>query len=239
MFKEELRDLLRELCAATGAAAAAIASRPLDPASGDPARAPVALSCAVGGGSRLIAWFDAVEAPPDPNGRAAALERTARAIRALARRYDLAELPAAVFPSQGRTSPARALERTQAYLGALVASLGMKAAVVTRRAAMVVSAGVLDELDRDRVPFTVRRVQVEADRQRGKTSHAELTGADFYAVSFWYDACLVCFFSAPFSIDFVRHRARQVTRELSQLLALLDDPDLDPIQVAPPPTDGG
>jgi hypothetical protein len=37
----------------------------------------------------------------------------------------------------------------------------------------------------------------------------------------------------------VRHRARQVTRELSQLLTLLDDPDLDPIQIAPPPTDGG
>jgi hypothetical protein len=231
MLHDELRELLRELCAATGAAAAAIV-----PTEGEPApRAAVTIRTAVGAGSALVAWFDHPEDPPDPNGRAAALERTARALRSCGRRWDADELPELSYPELGRTSPARAHARTLAYLGALVRSLGMKAAVVTRKAKIVASAGDLDELDRERVPFTVRRVQVEVDRQEGKSSHAELVGEDFFAVSFWYDACLVCFFSGPFALDFVRHRARQVTRELSHLLAMLDDPDLDPIQLAPRP----
>jgi hypothetical protein len=239
VLKDELRDLLRELCAATSAAAVAIEAAE-EATEGEGAAvqpALVRLTAAVGGGSQLVAWYAGAEVPPDPNGRAAAVERTARAIRACARRWDVTELVPQSFPERGRSGPIRAHERTRAYLTALVTSLGMTAAVVTRRASILVSAGVLGELERERVPFTVRRVQVEADRQRGKTSHAEMTGDDFYAVSFWYDACLVCFFDAPYSLDFVRYRARQVTRELSQLLAVLDDPDLDPVLIAPPPTE--
>jgi len=58
---------------------------------------------------------------------------------------------------------------------------------------------------------------------------------DFYAVSFWFDACLIVFFSGPYSSDFMRHRARRVTRELANLLPELDDPTLDPVQAAPIP----
>lgn len=231
MLHDELRDLLRELCASTGAAAAAIA--PADqPAE---ARAAVAVSAPIGGGATLSAWYDLAEEPPDPNGRAAALERTARAIRASCRRWEAGEPPALGFPEQGRTTPQRAHARIVAYLNALVGSLGMTGAVVTRKASIVAMAGALGDLELERVPFTVRRVQVEADRQKGTSSHAELYGADFYALSFWYDACLVCFFGAPYALDFVRHRARMVTRELSQLLQMTDDPDLDPIQTAPRP----
>jgi hypothetical protein len=249
VLKNELRELLRELCAATGAAASQVAQAPSEAAvAAAPAASPVrvagsddeepashALAVPIGGGAELRAWFDGPEQPPDPNGRAAALERTARAIRALARRWDVSDLPLVAHPEAGRAPQKRVHERIEVYLTALVASLGMRAAVVTRHGQAVASAGLLGDLERARLAFTQRRVAAEAERLKGRSSHADIAGDDFYAVSFFYDACLVCYFDSAFSLDFVRHRSRQVTRELSQLFSLLDDPDLDPIQVAPRP----
>ena len=242
MLKDELRQLLRELAGATGAVSVAIAhpdsaTEPMEISVDDDARGGGLHSMAVpvGGGAVLRAGFLCAEEPPDPNGRAAALERTARALRACARRWDVATLPPVAFPDTARSPRSLILARIESYLRALVASLGMDNAVVTLRGRIVASARPLGELHRAQIPFTVRRVAVEADRRRGASSHAELAGEDFYALSFWYGGCLVGFFSRPYASDFVRHRTRLVTRELAHLLSLLDEPSHDPVQTSPLP----
>jgi hypothetical protein len=261
VLKDELRQLLREFAAATGAVSVAIAHpdhpelAELPGFSGGPARpgrheadaegssdlrssATHNMSVPVGGGAVLRAGFLCAEEPPDPNGRAAALERAARALRACARRWDVGTLPPLAFPETSRSPRGLILSRVRSYLSALVASLGMDNAVVTLRAGVLASARPLEDIQREQIPFTVRRVAAEADRRRGArwpSSHGELVGDDFYALGFWYGGCLLGFFSRPYSADFVRHRARLVTRELSHLLSLLDEPTHDPAQSAPPP----
>lgn len=241
MLKDELRQLLRELAATTGAVMVAIAHP--DQVDGESeggedvleGGATHSLAVPVGGGAVLRAGFICAEEPPDPNGRAAALERTARALRACARRWDVGTLPPVAFPETARSPRALILSRVESYLRALVASLGMENAIVTLRGRLIANARPLTELHRAQIPFTVRRVAAEADRRRGSSSHAELGGEDFYALSFWYGGCFVGFFSRPYSYDFVRHRTRLVTRELSHLLSLLDEPSHDPVQTAPRP----
>jgi len=49
-----------------------------------------------------------------------------------------------------------------------------------------------------------------------------------FALSFWHRAALVVFFADTYPVDFVRHRARLVARELAELL-----PDLEPDPGAP------
>jgi len=284
VLKDELRQLLRELAAATGAVSVAIAhpdhpelselpgfsaypglpgryEADLEASSELRSSATHSMSVPVGGGAVLRAGFLCAEEPPDPNGRAAALERAARALRACARRWDVGTLPPLAFPETSRSPRGLILSRVRSYLNALVGSLGMDNAVVTLRSRVVASARPLGEMHRAQIPFTVRRVAAEADRRRGGTtssiggpgaggapssvgslspssspsSHAELAGDDFYALGFWYGGCLVGFFSRPYSTDFVRHRARLVTRELSHLLSLLDEPSHDPAQTAPRP----
>jgi hypothetical protein len=252
VLKDELRQLLRELAAATGAVSVAIAHPDLadmPELSGFPglmdanleasaelrSSATHSMSVPVGGGAVLRAGFLGAEEPPDPNGRAAALERAARALRACARRWDVGTLPPLAFPESSRSPRGLILSRVHSYLNALTGSLGMDNAVVTLRGRVLASAHPLGELHRAQIPFTVRRVAVEADRRRGTSSHGELVGEDFYALGFWYGGCLVGFFSRAYSADFVRHRARLVARELSHLLSLLDEPSHDPAQTAPRP----
>ena len=46
------------------------------------------------------------------------------------------------------------------------------------------------------------------------------------SMSFWYDAVLVVLLAEPYAVDFVRHRCKQVARELCVLLPLLEpDPE--------------
>jgi hypothetical protein len=55
-------------------------------------------------------------------------------------------------------------------------------------------------------------------------------------MSFWYDAVLVVLLVEPYAVDFVRHRARQVARELTNLLPLLEpDPEAPAVIRRPPP----
>jgi hypothetical protein len=55
-------------------------------------------------------------------------------------------------------------------------------------------------------------------------------------MSFWFDAALVVLLTEPYAVDFVRHRSRQVARELANLLPLLEpDPD-EPAAIRRPPT---
>ena len=237
MLKDELRQLLRELAAATGAASVSIAhpEQHSDEVPAPDDGVPHHLAIPVGGGAVLRASFLCAEEPPDPNGRAAALERTARALRSAARRWDVATLPPLSFPEPARSPRGLILSRIESYLRALVSTLSMENAVVTLRGRVVASARPLGELHRAQIPFTVRRVAAEAERRRGASSHAELAGDDFYALSFWYGGCLIGFFSTPYASDFVRHRTRLVTRELAHLLSMLDEPSHDPVETAPRP----
>jgi hypothetical protein len=107
-------------------------------------------------------------------------------------------------------------------------------AVVIRHATVVASAHPLDALTDARWPFLSRRALAAAGNNRS-SSHAELVDADAFATTFWYGAVLLLFFTAPYGVDFVRHRARMVTRELVELLPLLEPPPAAPAGILPRP----
>jgi hypothetical protein len=131
---------------------------------------------------------------------------------------------------------ARIVARIEAYLKALVNMQHAVNAVLVLRTDAVATAEPPTELQRERLTFLLKRMSAEERKRRGETSHAELVGDDFYAVSFWYGACLVVYFDAPYALDFVRHRARRVTHELASMLPDLDEPPhLDPVQTSPLP----
>jgi len=68
-------------------------------------------------------------------------------------------------------------------------------------------------------------------------SYGEIVDPDAYAMSFWYDCALIVFLAEPYGIDFVRHRCRQVARELANLLPMLEpDPDAPAAIRRRPPT---
>ena len=165
---------------------------------------------------------------------ALAIEHSARALRSCARRWDLDRVPAIALTRSHAPSPDRVETRIAAFLEALVNMQNAVNVVVARRGQVVASAFEVAEEHLASIPFTHRRLSVEAEKS-SESSHAELLGDDYYAVSFWYDACLVAFFSAPYAVDFVRHRARMVTRELSHLLPLLDEPPPSGASIAPIP----
>lgn len=226
MLTDELKQLLRELVEQTGAQDVAIVHDSEDE------NAPSdLLSVPIGGGARLTARFPGDD---DACDRDAAMERAARSLRACARRWDVPTLPPVRFPDGDLGTRDRVVARIVAYLQALANTQGMVNATVTHRGCPVASAEPLTELQRERIPFTLKRVSAEAARS-ASSSHADIAGDDYFAQSFWFDACLVAFFDAPYSVDFVRHRARLVAKEVSNLLPLLDDPDHDPAHVAPIP----
>jgi hypothetical protein len=247
VLRDELREQLRELAEATGALSVAICHDESGGSSGQLAGASIGpvsddgdhveVTVPVGGGASLWARYHRTDGEParTSDDRLAALERTARALRACARRWDVPSLPPLLYPdrSPGGTRQ-RVIERVEAYLQALAATHGVVNAIVTHRGHPLASAFPLTELQRERLPFTLKRVKAEAARLEG-SSHAYIAGDDFFAQSFWFEACLIAFFAGPYAVDFVRHRARLVTRELANLLPLLDDPDHDPAIVAPLP----
>jgi hypothetical protein len=241
---DELRQILRDFAGTTGASWVSIDHEHIDDlAMSSPAPHPSLaavgdeasqeLTVAIGGGSILRARFEH-GADDRSESRDAALERTARALRACARRWEAATLPPLSVPEQAGTSKERVLDRIHNYLHALAASQAMVNAALVYRGDLIACAEPLTELERERIPFTVKRVSAAASRRRG-FSHANAAGDDFFAQSFYIDACLIAFFNAPYSPDFVRYRVRLVTRELAHLLPLLDDPPQDPAMVAPIP----
>lgn len=159
--------------------------------------------------------------------------RAVRALRACARRWQQTRVPTCSSHHDATPPTDRVHERIRAYLKALENAHGADVVLLTHRSQMVTASRPPDELTRERIPFIVRRVSAEAQRQRN--SHAELASDDFYTRTFWFGACLVLFFSAPYAEDFVRHRVRLVARELVPLLSMLDEPPPTGIQVAPLP----
>ncbi len=223
---DEVRDALRELVQEIGAVSARIVEHD-DSRTGVPAR-----TLALGGGEYLR-----VEMPTRHQREVdveAAFDRITRQLRAIRRRWEVARLPEVsvapgVPPSNGRIS-----DRIEGFLRALANIDRATNAFVTRGTQLIASAREPDELEATRWPFLARRALAT---HAPHSSHGEVIDPDAYAVSFWYDAALVVLLNEPYSIDFVRHRARQVTRELSNLIPLLEpDPETPAAVRRPPPS---
>ncbi len=225
MLDDELRTILIDLAATVGAATVEIAR--------EEAAAPAAQAgqrrrtLALGAGATLVVQL---AGPPDSETDAA-IERAGRAIRAATRRWQAEVAP----PMQSGAPPAHAtkvVDRMRVFLEALCGSTGADAAAVVRHGKLVASAGPLTPLQEDRLPFTVKLVEAEALKQTN-SSHAFLFGDDYYATTFYYGAALIGFSSRPIAPDFVRHHVKRVCRELSHMLALLDEEPPDPAHVIP------
>ncbi|HEY5925824.1 MAG TPA: hypothetical protein VIV11_29255 [Kofleriaceae bacterium] len=229
MIEEEVRDALKALVEEIGAVSARIVVEEDSMRTGVPAR-----TLALGGGEYLR-----VELPTRierENGREhdieAAFERVTRQLRAIRRRWEVSRLPE-VMVAPGLLVPGhRVRERIEQYMKGLGAIDRATNAFVTRGTQLIASAREPDEIEASRWPFLARRAL--ATHAPG-SSHGEVVDPDAYAMSFWYDASLVVLLAEPYGIDFVRHRCRQVARELCNLLPELDpDPDA-PAAVGPRP----
>lgn len=222
---DEVRDALRELIAEIGAVAARIVEDD-DRRTGVPAR-----TLPLGGGE-----FLRVELPSRQAREVdveAALERATRQLRAIRRRWDAARLPAVSVAPGAQPTQDRITERIASFLRALSALDRVSNAFVTRGTRLVAAARTPDELEATRWPFLARRAL--ASHAPG-SSHGEVIDPDAYAMSFWYDAALILLVAEPYAVDFVRHRARQVARELSNLLPLLEPDPGTPAAIRRPPT---
>jgi len=226
-MEDELRELLRELVAGTGAESASVVHE-ATASDGDSEIKAVPLGM---GGLLEVAY----RGDAGTDGRPAAIERSARALRACARRWGLEQFPAIAVRRNQALDHNRVRDRIQSYLAAFANAQGVVNALVTVRHEVVAAADPLDELQRERIPFLLKQVDAEVRGHRGETSHIEIVRDDLCAFAFWVDACLIAFCDGEFSSDFLRHRAKMVTREIGQLLPYLDDPPSAPVQVAPIP----
>ncbi|HEY0191458.1 MAG TPA: hypothetical protein VGC42_10085 [Kofleriaceae bacterium] len=163
----------------------------------------------------------------------AAFDRITRQLRAIRRRWEAARLPAIqVIAGAPQPTNDRISARIESYLQALATVDRASNALVTRGTRLIASARPPDELEASRWPFLARRVLAT---HAPHSSHGEIIDPDAYAMSFWYDAALVVLLGEPYALDFVRHRCRQVARELSSLLPLLEPDPEGPAAINPPP----
>lgn len=222
---DEVRAALRELVDEIGAVSARIVEHD-DARTGVPAR-----TLALGGGE-----FLRVELPTRHQRSTeveAAFDRVTRQLRAIRRRWEVARLPEIVVAPGALPASDRVAQRIEGYLRALAGIDRATNAMVIRANQLIASARTPDEVESTRWPFLVRRVLAT---HAPHSSHGEVVDPDAYAMSFWYDAALVVLLTEPYALDFVRHRARQVSRELANLLPLLEpDPDA-PAAIRRPPT---
>lgn len=226
-IEDEVREALRVLVDEIGALSARIVEND-DLRTGVPAR-----TLALGGGEYLR-----VELPARSSREhdvEAAFDRVTKQLRAIRRRWEVARLPeVTVAPGSFTPSSDRVTDRIESYMKGLAGIDRATNAFVTRGAQLVASARPPDELEGSRWPFLARRAL--ATHAPG-SSHGEVVDPDAYAMSFWYDAALVVLLAEPYAIDFVRHRCRQVARELANLLPLLDPDPGSPAAVRRrPPT---
>jgi hypothetical protein len=222
---DEVRAALRELVEEIGAVSARILEHD-DLRTGVPAR-----TLALGGGEYLR-----VELPTRHSRDAdveAAFDRTVRQLRAIRRRWEVARLPEVSVSPGAQPTSGLVAERIEGYLRALASIDRASNAFVTRGAQLVASARPPGEFEATRWPFLARRALAS---HAPHSSHGEVVDPDAFAMSFWYDAALVILLTEPYAVDFVRHRARQVARELAILLPLLEpDPEAPAAIRRPPP----
>lgn len=228
MIEEEVRDCLRELMQETGATSARIVADSTEELrSGVPAR-----TLALGGGE-----FLRVELPTRQDKEVdieAAFDRATRQLRGIRRRWEVARLPElGVTPNLPPTGDL-VKRRIESYLVGLAGIDRATNAFVTKGTTLIASAKPPGELEETRWPFLARRAL--ATHAPG-SSHGEIVDPDAYAMSFWYDAALVVLLDEPYAIDFVRHRAKHVARELANLLPMLEpDPGAPAAIRRRPPT---
>ena len=228
MVEEEVRDALKALVEEIGAVSARIVTDD-SIRTGVPAR-----TLALGGGEYLR-----VELPTrvgretgSEHDIEAAFERVTRQLRAIRRRYEVARLPE-VTVAPGQTASGHVVrERIEAYMQALASIDRGTNAFVTKGTQLIASARPPDDVEGSRWPFLARRA---LSTHAPGSSHGEVIDPDAYAMSFWYDAALVVLLAEPYAIDFVRHRCRQVARELCILLPLLDPDPEAPAAIGPRP----
>lgn len=223
---DEVRAALRELVDEIGAVSARIIEHD-DLRTGVPAR-----TLALGGGEYLR-----VELPtrkPREVDVEAAFDRITRQLRAIRRRWEVARLPEVSVAPGGQPTNDRIIERIAGFLRALASVDRASNAFVTRGTQLVAAARPPDEIEATRWPFLARRALAT---HAPRSSHGEVIDPDAYAMSFWYDAALVILLAEPYALDFIRHRARQVARELANLLPLLDPDPATPAAIRRrPPT---
>jgi hypothetical protein len=222
---DEVRAVLRELVEEVGAVSARIVEHD-ELRTGVPAR-----TLALGGGEYLR-----VELPTRHSRETdveAAFDRTVRQLRAIRRRWEVSRLPEVSVAPGAQPGNGRVSERIESYLRGLAGIDRASNAFVTRGNQLIAAARPPDELEATRWPFLARRAMAS---HAPHSSHGEVVDPDAYAMSFWYDAALVVLLVEPYALDFVRHRARQVARELASLLPLLEpDPDEPAAARRPPP----
>jgi hypothetical protein len=223
---DEVLEVLWTLVTETGAVSARIVEHD-DLRTGVPAR-----TLALGGGEYLR-----VELPTRHHREVdieAAFDRVTRQLRAIRRRWEVARLPEVSVAPGAQPTHDRITDRITGFLRALASIDRASNAFVTRGTQLIAAAREPDELEATRWPFLARRALAT---HAPHSSHGEVIDPDAYAMSFWYDAALVILLTEPYALDFVRHRARQVARELSNLLPLLDpDPETPAAIRRPPPT---
>ena len=229
-IEDEVREALRELVQEIGAVSARIVEHD-DLRTGVPAR-----TLALGGGEylrvELPTRVDRTQVPE--HDVEAAFDRITRQLRAIRRRWEVARLPE-VMVSPGAV-PTRDLvtNRIETYMKGLAGIDRASNAFVTRGTQLIACARAADEVEESRWPFLARRA---LSTHALHSSHGEVIDPDAYAMSFWYDAALVVLLAEPYALDFVRHRCRQVARELANLLPLLEpDPEAPAAIRRRPPT---
>ncbi len=226
-LEDEVREVLRELVTEIGAVSARIVEHD-DLRTGVPAR-----TLALGGGEYLR-----VELPTRTNREhdvEAAFDRITKQLRAIRRRWEVSRLPEVLVSSTAPVpSNDRVSDRIGSYMKGLATIDRASNAFVTRGTQLVACARPPDELETSRWPFLARRALAT---HAPNSSHGEVIDPDAYAMSFWYDAALVVLLAEPYALDFVRHRCRQVARELANLLPMLDpEPDSPAVVRRRPPT---
>jgi len=240
VIEDEVREALKGLVDDVGATSARIVEND-DARTGVPAR-----TLALGGGEYLRVELPTRVRRPGPEaeppesitrGREhdieAAFERVVRQLRAIRRRWEVSRLPEVTFaPGSALPPGTRVIDRIESYMRALGTLDRATNAFVTRGANLIASARVPDDKEDTRWPFLARRAL--ATHAPG-SSHGEVVDPDAYAMSFWYDASLVILLAEPYALDFVRHRCRQVARELCVLLPLLEPDPEAPAALGPRP----
>lgn len=230
-LEDEVRQALRELVDEIGAVSARITEND-DIRTGVPAR-----TLALGGGEFLrveLGTRSSSEHPIEP-----AFERITRQLRGIRRRWEVARLPEVVVAPGTVPSGDRVTERIATYLKGLASIDRATNAFVTRSPGgsapkLIAAARDPDEMEKSRWPFLARRALTT--RTPG-SSYGEILDPDAYAMSFWYDCSLIVLLDEPYGLDFVRHRCKQVARELSNLLPMLEpDPDTPAAIRRRPPT---
>lgn len=227
MIEEDITELLRELLGASNAHSVHIIPEnqtlPLH-----------SLCVKLGMGCLLCATFHTREKAKAPRTRAEQLEHSARALRARLKESDADAWPLLALPLDRPDQRKLILARMQQFLTGLADTGNLRQVLLTRRGKLIASAFTVSEMDESRLDLLLRQLDSACEKLNG-SDHGELVGADLYAQSFWYGAAIIGFVDKPYAEDFVRHRFKQVARELSHLLAMLDgDPDA-PVKVAPVP----